>query len=282
MALIYFHALKDDAAVNSSERAYAARMCSELMVLTLAPNVFEELKSGNRTHPLREVLPEPSMSIDGYRSNILQSLEGAAFDTLLTSHLRLNQSFFMVEDFPVAMFNVMLNTAWVMGGDALKLYARLHGQCELHLYVEAQHRGWLADIIEEGLRTSLYREKVGWEQVMELLRNPYIEGPVVTSYSVCDSFPNLNIVKDADLTYKMVLLANKRIALPENPVEDSLDPETDLNNVTNLKHLWLALTEEERWELGMEALRSGKVAAGIELSPDWRKHWRQRFDVFQR
>lgn len=89
-------------------------------------------------------------------------------------------------------FVLGLNTALRMGGDAVKLSARLHGACEIHTYVEGEDRAWLADIIERNLGRVLRRETQGyegWAGVVELLRAGS-HSPVVSSYSVGESFPS--------------------------------------------------------------------------------------------
>lgn len=87
------------------------------------------------------------------------------------------------------VFQLQLNTLLAIGSDPMRLMARLHGQCEIHAFVEGPNRAWLAGIIQEGRQTGVMREQCGWEAVMELLRQAD-DQPVVTSYSVTDSFPN--------------------------------------------------------------------------------------------
>lgn len=79
------------------------------------------------------------------------------------------------------------NTAMAIGNEPLKLFSRLHNQCEIHAWVAAKNRAWLADTIDEGLKIGLYRQNMGWESVTELLRNSK-RGAVVSEYSVTDSF----------------------------------------------------------------------------------------------
>ena len=90
---------------------------------------------------------------------------------------------------PLRGFDLQLNTVLAFGSDPACLFARLDGQCELHAYVEAPHRAWLAAVIEAGRASGLYRVGAGWEDVVALLRSRDDE-PVVTSYSVTESFPS--------------------------------------------------------------------------------------------
>lgn len=95
---------------------------------------------------------------------------------------------------------IVVNTA--VGGDPLKLAARLIAQADEHCWVEAQDRTWLAGIIEQGLKASVLTgrflsygdsglwEPAGWEGVIALLRTR-IDQPVVVSYSVTGSFRNM-------------------------------------------------------------------------------------------
>lgn len=89
---------------------------------------------------------------------------------------------------PLANFSLQLNTVMAIGNDPLVLFARMHGQCEIHLYVEGEHRTWLAGVIGQGLDAGLYRAGQGWEAVATLLTSS-ADGPVVMSYSVTDPFP---------------------------------------------------------------------------------------------
>ena len=101
-------------------------------------------------------------------------------------------------------FAAELNTA-VARSPSLRLAARIHGQCEIGLWVHPKDRAWLADRIMESLQSivhvserdgwidvfrsgmSTYRTRDGvgiggWICLAEWLRKP--GGKVVTSYSV--------------------------------------------------------------------------------------------------
>lgn len=84
-------------------------------------------------------------------------------------------------------FGVLLNTAIVMGGEPLQLFAKLHGCVEIHGWVAGKNREWLANIIDKGRATGLYRDGMGWDSVIKLLRKSK-RGAVVTAYSVTDCF----------------------------------------------------------------------------------------------
>jgi len=129
---------------------------------------------------------------------------------------------------PVDSFALQLNTVLAVGNDPLKLLAMIHGQCEIHAYVEGPERDWLAGVIEQGREVGLYRANAGWEDVIKLLRGS-ADAPVVMSYSVCDSFPNASI---ADWSA---------------PVDDDGEEDWDA---------WYELPDGDRWDLAMTGLRS--------------------------
>lgn len=137
------------------------------------------------------------------------------------------------------LFDCCLNTALTIGGDQLKLAARLHGQCEIHCYVEGKNRKWLSDIIEKGLGQVFRKETQGygkgWEDVISLLRERD-DCPVVTSYSVTDSFPNQFIT-----------------------------------NYSRKK--WEKLDEDAKWDVSVKALRK-QMDGLLELTPD---NWSQYY-----
>lgn len=85
--------------------------------------------------------------------------------------------------------NVNLNTALVAGSDPIRLAAKIHGWCESHCYIEERDRGWVAGIIDAGLAAGVYRQGAKWQDVQAFLRQPD-DGPVVLSYTVCESFPD--------------------------------------------------------------------------------------------
>lgn len=142
--------------------------------------------------------------------------------------------------------NVDLNTALVAGSDPVRLAAKIHGWCEQHCWVDGPDRGWVAAIIDEGLRAGLYRRGLwysdqpdgprdkwsdqGWGDVLTLLRE-HDGGPVVLSYSVTDSFPDR-----------------------ESAGWDATDD------------LWYELPDDEQWDRAMVGLREQKPWARI--APD--------------
>lgn len=102
------------------------------------------------------------------------------------------------------VWHLLLNTCLAIGGEPLQFAARLHAQCEVHGWIAAEDRAWLASVIEAGRASGLYRAGVGWEHIVKFLRACPDE-PVVLSYSVCDSFPNPDAAdaKDRDAWYEL-------------------------------------------------------------------------------
>ena len=134
-------------------------------------------------------------------------------------------------------FELALNTALLLGNDVVRLMARLHGQCEVHGWVDGPNRAWLASIIRDGRKSGILREKMGWEGVAELLEAS-ADGEVVTSYSVTDTFPNPDL---AGFPY-------------DETVEN--DPWAEMSE----------LPEGEAWTRCMAALKAR--ATGLEWRPD--------------
>lgn len=97
------------------------------------------------------------------------------------------------------------NNAIRYGSDAVILAARLHAQCEIHCYVNDQNKLWLARLVETALEVGIFRRHItpkgadgkpagppsssGYGELLKLLTDTRIRGPVVCSYSVCESFP---------------------------------------------------------------------------------------------
>jgi hypothetical protein len=143
---------------------------------------------------------------------------------------------------------VASNTALAVGSDPIALAAKIHGYCEIHGFIEGEHREWFANIIDEGLDVGVYRRGLdyekregeskwisqGWEAVQALLRKRNDE-PVVMSYSVCDQFPN------------------SYVAEWEAP-EDDPDAES-----------WYDLPADEQWNLGLAGIRK---KPWLSISPD--------------
>lgn len=177
MSSIYFHSITGTAKVSGSERAHFGIACSNLTIAMFGDSIED---APSRPSILRGLF-EPTHYV----------LSARDFEHSAKTHFHVGEDLYLNGD-KIEMFSVHLNTAYRMGSDPVKLAARLHGQCELHCYVEGHNRKWLAEIIRHGRAIGFYRDGMGWESVIELLLDSN-KTPVVTSYSVCDGFPNPRI-----------------------------------------------------------------------------------------
>lgn len=228
MSRIYFHSEQEDAEVRGWERAWAGGLCSDLLAVALRLDGDELFSS--RPSPLRQI-------IDGYP----RQTPPAQFERTVRTWIGgMGDGGFLVQGKLYSVFTIALNTAMAMGSDPVRLLARLHGQCEIHCYVEGANRAWLASIIEEGRKSGIMRADSGWEEVIKLLRSRD-DGPVVTSYSVCEQFPNTQ-------------------AAQWSPPEDEEGNED--------WDAWYQIDEAERWRMGIEGLRSGVMGKALEMHPD--------------
>ncbi len=175
MSRVYFHSESGQAELLGSERAHMGLLIGDIFVATL--RVAIENDTPSCPSPLRNVVNDGWWTQDFPRNMPL------ACRSLMSDELR-----FVVDGKSHDPWQVSLNTALVIGNDVLKMFARIHGQCEIHAYVLGPNRNWLAGIIDTGLSKGLCRKGQGWEGVTNLLRR-CDDRPVVTS-SVCDRFPN--------------------------------------------------------------------------------------------
>lgn len=140
-----------------------------------------------------------------------------------------------------------LNTAIAVGSDPLRLCARLHGQCEIHAFVEGVDRRWLADVVDEGVSSGVLRPQrstfyESWPAIAALLRVDQ-RSPVVTSYSVTDGFPGPHVLAPSG----------------HRVVEEDHDR-------------FSSMSVETQWEACMSALRQS--SAGLRMHPGEWAHYR--------
>lgn len=218
MSRIYFHSQHGTSEVRGSERAMAGGLCTDLLRVALRLND-------------RFMCPDDA-------ARYLTLFPAGHYIHGLTRDERLRASIDTAVSVGDEFFTAALNTALDIGSDPVKLMARLHGQCEIHAYVEGPNRAWLADIIDGGRRIGVLRANMGWESVVTLLQSRD-DGPVVTSYSVTEQFPNPGVA-------------------------DFHAPETDDEDADEYE-AWEALPVEERWSLALAGIRSER---GLELKPD--------------
>lgn len=195
MSRVYFHSEGDRAVILGSERAWLYHLCKRMSMglLNIPDGIGDQGKA--LTFSLYSSLPESSYIKDFFlleeRSNTATIKQGEwlRFESLFETYLSLSDDEFFNK---IPIWLLWLNTSCLVGNDAIKLAARIYGQCECHCWVKGENKKWLAGIIEKALATHVYRGDSGWEEVVELL-NQENDSPVVLSYSVCDSFPNATV-----------------------------------------------------------------------------------------
>jgi hypothetical protein len=235
MSRIYFHSEhgSDDAELRGSERAYMGHICSGLLLQAI--NLHDEYIRDDGQHWLTSLFPAGHY-VRGYRGAYqLQNMRTAI-------SVGFDLSFTLPDGRRAGPFTLALNTALRVGSDPIKLMARLHGQCEVHAWVDGPNRAWLADIIDQGRAINLYRADAGWESVAAFLRERD-ECPVVTSYSVCDGFPNRLAGRDGGW-------------LPAGDDENGDE--------------WYSLDDAERWRFALAGLKAKDEGCtyGLEMRPD--------------
>jgi hypothetical protein len=200
MSRVYFHSEAGEAELRGSERAHCGVTISHIALALLSISDFDD-------DFIVQLVPE---------GHYIRRSDRVA-ESLRTAFAVGDFKFSLPDGRTADAFTVTLNTVIVAGDDVLRLMARLHGQCELHGYVEGPNRAWLADLMARGIDEHLFRPKQGWEDVIALLRAA-ADQPVVTSYSVCDSFPNPGIVgltdeKKSEAWYELPVAQQWRQAL---------------------------------------------------------------------
>lgn len=277
MSRIYFHTPGKTVEVLGPERAHAGLMTDR--VGHGAMDVFHNLDR------LRELL-NPAHDLAQHRTS----------GEMITWSFWFEQStgwdrgtpLLVYAGRPLSSGDLVANTALAVGSDPMRLLTRLHGQCELHGYVEGPNRAWLADIIQAGLDSGVLRKTLngrdlGWAGVITLLRDRDDE-PVVTSYSVTDWFPNKDVAdwrppEGTDLAPAWAAEEPEEWAAltEEEQAEYRDDSEADL---------WSDLPADQRWRLAVDGLRRSNRTMLLEFKPDdWATfrfgHGLTAFDLYE-
>jgi hypothetical protein len=230
---IYFHSQSEpDVVVSGRERAAFSIYAADAMLAALG--LQQRHASIDWVRAVGRLLrPEPSPT----------TLASAQY---LATHLAVayGPKFDLGDGRTVDVWACALNTLIASGSDPMILAARLHGQCEMHAYVVGRQREWLSGIIGRGLETGIFREEMGWEAVRALLRQRSDE-PVVTSYSVCEQFPNSGVAREG------------RAWCPTPGGEGDE---------------WYDLDAAQQWQLAWEGLLRSDPDRWLELGPRWREY----------
>jgi hypothetical protein len=292
MSRVYWHTRERTAELRGSERAWLAWVANgpagaawdldttrglerAAQILAMVPEVPDGEYGANYLHRyLREAQVQHDRNLAAYvgwkpgqpLNNPTSYEQERRLVSSLQTSLRVRGLKLRVAGAELDTANVDLNTALVAGSDPIRLAAKIHGWCEVHCWIEGPDRKWIAEIIDEGLTSGIYRRGLwyadqpdgpkdkwssqGWEEVLDLLRERD-DGPVVLSYSVCDQFPN------ADISTWMP-------PWPESVPEkwDALTPEQQTEREERYE-AWYDLPEDEQWDRAMAGLRERRPWARI-------------------
>ncbi len=154
MSRIYFHSPSETAEVSGAERHHMGIVCDEVFLSSLSLT-GEHYITSNEEHPLYYVTNPEHYSRQSRGDAFIKSLALSIKVSSGKSPIRYWNGKEMKN---LNLLAACLNTVCAVGSDPLKLYARIHGQCEIHCYVEGRNREWLASIIQLGLDCGLYRK----------------------------------------------------------------------------------------------------------------------------
>ncbi|MFF0597884.1 hypothetical protein [Streptomyces antibioticus] len=266
MSRVYFLSPTRTAELRGSERAWMRSLVEDLAVGVLglddAERVDRLISMASPDHYIAEFAgrrPGRMPAASAYRIAFLHDYSD---DDPLIQHAGRR----------IDTFTLALNTALQVGSDEVKLAARLHGACELHTWVDGPNRAWLADIMQGGLDSGVFRRRMpyhgadgpepgrwtsqGWDDVIALLRERDDE-PVVTSFSITDDFPSSSV-------------GDWMPPWPDGRAQrwDALTEEQQ-HERRALQDAWYDLEDSEQWRISMEGLRASPD--GLEMTPD---HWK--------
>jgi hypothetical protein len=169
--------------------------------------------------------------------------------------------------------NCELNTALAFGSDPVRLAAKLAHWADRFPFVEGPDRAWMAGVIEEGLRTGIYRRALngydlGWPAVQEFLRCRDDE-PVVAWYTVADSFPSRSVADWAAPQMPEDWMPEWARSEQGRAEWDAAEYSDDVRRSywdEHVSDLWDDLPEAESWERSLRGLRAKRP--WIRLYPD--------------
>lgn len=257
MSRIYFHSPSGDAEVLGAERAHLGVLVNDISERHL------------RSHEHRYLEPLRELASGSY----LEPDKPSFLGSFITAFRVRGDKVLTWRGHEIDAFAMALNTAVELGGEKMRLIARLEGQCEIHCYVEGGNRAWLADLIEDGLDAGLLRQGMGWEGppgtrhgkgpgVIPLLRSRDDE-PVVTSYSVERGFPYASFVSmpPPPEDWRPDGWTEQEWADLDDEVRDDYREGRRADDFGSLSH-------EDRWARGMAWLRERSQAMMLELRPE--------------
>lgn len=302
MSRVYFHSPSGVAELHGSERAWLRHLARgpadaawdlrshalerAEQILAMVPEVpdgphganylHNDLRAAQEQHRRNVVVYKqwkPGIGLPGHTDHEPER----RLLTALRTRLRVDGVTLNVAGVELRSDNVEMNTALVAGSDPIKLAAKIDGWCESHAWVEGPDRAWLADIIEQGLTSGMYRRGLwysddpngpkdkwsvqGWEDVQAHLRARDDE-PVVLSYSAADSFPN-QTVADWQPVVDPQWMPDWADGDGFNEWSEMGADEQDEARRQHARDQWYELPDERRWELAMAGLRRSRAWARL-------------------
>lgn len=262
MSKIYWHARLGEVAVAGPERAHM-----QIVTQDLAKTVLAEYSVRGERHPMAAVMNKDHYAYDqmylehwtdrGFENWVAQGRIKQAVDLALGGYRELTFTF-GGKTHHVA--NLAGNTAIVTGSPTIALMAKLHGYCESHAWVSEENREWLAGVIEQGRKVNILRADMGWEDLCEFLRQTELfPGPVVTSYSVSDSFPSMTPCRWMDAAWPEEMVAAKSYDY------DRLDDDQKVDVAARQDAWYEELTDDQRWDMSFKAIQE---QWWLELTPE--------------
>lgn len=275
MSRVYFHTQHGDAELRGSERAHCG-----LLVDNLTDGFLGSLYGDDVERLLGLVRPDHYLHKQDRHSPGWVPMWRDTFATAFRSGFY--GEMFTWKGKEVESFALRLNTALKYGNDTVRLAARLHGQCEIHCYVEGINRAWLAGLITEGLDAGIFREgqwytdrnderkwsDQGWRDVVKLLLDRDDE-PVVMSYSVCDGFPNAAVAGWSPPEMPEGWAPNWAQTEGGRTEWEQGYPEAEDRQAyyaDQASDLWYELPEDEQWRQALEGLRG--TPGMLEITPE--------------
>lgn len=204
MSAIYFNTIDKQVALRGSERAYAGTIVNDISL-----GVLTQMMRYNKDI-VKFIPPGTFINPDG--NNFIEEFR-------LWFSVDMGKSHLLLEEEKHNCWEVSLNTAMCIGNSQIQLLTRLHAQCEIHAYFLPDDFEYFCEVIESGLEMKIFRDGQGWDNVLDLFKTS--KTPIVTSYSVCEGFPNGYICDWED----------------DNEGDD-----------------WYELPENEQWDMAFKAL----------------------------
>lgn len=241
MSRIYFHSKDcDDAEVHGSERAYMSCIINELALSVLSSYI--EPSFNTKKSPILDFIKNPDkLYFSRYEDKKFEESFKMSFQS------GIGDITFVHKDDEIKSFSLALNTAIAVGSDVVQLMARIHAQCEIHAYIKPENFHWMARIIDKGLKLNILRDNQGWEHVIKLLETS--KEPIVTSFSVCDKFPNSYLANWSSIC------------------NEGCDCGADQEEGEDCEYEdWYELDFHKQWDLAWEELEQNTSC--LELTPD--------------